>query len=251
MLTDPYRASLDALTALGPLRVWSVLVTVFGDLAPDRPIVGPALTALMSEIGIKPEATRVALHRLRGDGWVISEKVGRHSQHALSPKAQADSEAARPKIYGPAPDPDDVAFFLLPPDTSPPGTADFAPVAPRLFAAPRTVPLPARAMRLEGSDTPAWIGAQVETAVLQDGYTGLQAVLRDIAALPLNTRQDPLHRAALRVLIVHNWRRLALKHALLPRAAHSRDWAGHVARDMVIDLLARLERPDPDDLNPR
>ncbi|MEL7165244.1 MAG: PaaX family transcriptional regulator C-terminal domain-containing protein [Pseudomonadota bacterium] len=251
MLTDPYRASLDALTSLGPLRVWSVLVTVFGDLAPDQPIVGPALTALMSEIGIKPEATRVALHRLRGDGWIISQKVGRHSQHALSPTARADSAEAWHKIYGQTPNANELVLILLPPKSKSPDPAQFARVGPRLYAASRSVPMPADAMMLNSGNVPSWLGIEVETAALQKSYTDLLSVLRDVESLPPELTKDPLARAALRVLIVHNWRRLALKHALLPREAHSADWAGHDARDLVISMLARLKRASPDDLNPR
>ena len=33
---DPYQDAISRLTVLGPLRVWSLLVTVFGDLTPDE-----------------------------------------------------------------------------------------------------------------------------------------------------------------------------------------------------------------------
>ena len=95
---DPYHDTIARLTALGPLRVWSLLVTVFGDLTQDDALEGPTLSALMSEIGVKPEATRVALHRLRADGWITSEKTGRTSRHRLSAKGRADSDAERGAI---------------------------------------------------------------------------------------------------------------------------------------------------------
>ena len=100
MPTDAYAQALRSLGDLGPMRVWSLLVTVFGDLAPDRPLNGPTLSAIMGEIGIKPEASRVALHRLRSDGWIASAKKGRTSLHALTAKGQSDSDAARQRIYG-------------------------------------------------------------------------------------------------------------------------------------------------------
>ena len=59
-----------------PPRVWSLLVTVFGDLAQDgSALPGTVLGEIMSRVGIKPEAMRVALHRLRKDGWIESERA--------------------------------------------------------------------------------------------------------------------------------------------------------------------------------
>ncbi|MEM6760638.1 MAG: PaaX family transcriptional regulator C-terminal domain-containing protein, partial [Pseudomonadota bacterium] len=245
MNTDPYRSSLDALVALGPMRVWSVLVTVFGDLAPNKPIAGPALTALMSEIGIKPEATRVALHRLRGDGWIVSEKVGRHSRHALSVTARADSEAARPQIYGAPPTPDDISFVLLRAGAPIPDQTHLTKIAPRLYSVAQKNSVPDGALVLNAVHLPDWTAAEIETPALREAYTSLLRVLRSVANQPLTFLEGPLQHAALRVLIVHSWRRLALRHALLPRAAHSPDWPGHDAREIVRDLLPRLGRPDP------
>ena len=45
------------------------------------------------------------------------------------------------------------------------------------------------------------------------------------------------------VLIVHAWRRLALKHPVLPRALHSDTWRGHDCRAQVMHLLDHLPRP--------
>ncbi len=73
---------LDILTALPTPRVWSMMVTIFGDLAqaPRDRIDGPLLTRLTDGMGIKPEAVRVALHRLRNEDWITSVKSGRTVQ---------------------------------------------------------------------------------------------------------------------------------------------------------------------------
>ena len=101
MLTKPLSDAASALTALGSQRVWSLLVTVFGDLAQNEGDVidGPVLSLLMADIGIKPEATRVALHRLRNDEWIVSTKQGRTSQHSLTARGRRESAAANPRIY--------------------------------------------------------------------------------------------------------------------------------------------------------
>lgn len=250
MLTDTYRSSLDQLKALGPMRVWSVLVTVFGDLAPDHPIPGPTLSKIMTEIGIKPEATRVALHRLRADGWITTQRVGRHSEHSLSLKARADSAAARPQIYGGPPDQSDVVFFLLPPGGTAPTDGAATQVAQRLYVTTQAGAVPREALGLKADDLAPWVGAAIETAALKAGYADSLAVFTQIdTALTRRAMKNPLQRAALRVLIVHAWRRLALKHALLPVAAHSAKWQGHKARAVVTTLLVRFDKPSLDDIN--
>ncbi|WP_299548108.1 PaaX family transcriptional regulator C-terminal domain-containing protein [uncultured Tateyamaria sp.] len=225
------------------MRVWSLLVTVFGDLAPDRPLDGPTLSAIMGEIGIKPEASRVALHRLRSDGWVGSEKQGRTSLHSLTPKGRSDSKAARARIYGQPREAE--ALMIL---TSAPVELDqtqFAQIAPRVFLCGPSASIPLDAIGLAPQSLPKWLGAQIETEAMRDAYKSLHAVLTDIAE-ELEDGLTAVQTAALRVLIVHGWRRLTLKHPDLPRAAHSSDWRGHDCRALVSHLLTRFARPDLD-----
>lgn len=243
MPTDAYSQAIHSLSDLGPLRVWSLLVTVFGDLAPDGPLDGPTLSSIMGEIGIKPEASRVALHRLRSDGWVGSEKIGRTSLHRLTPKGQSDSDAARGRIYGQAHEAEAVMILTSAPVELDP--TQFAQIAPRVFVCGPLAAIPADAMQLVPQSLPPWLGAQIETEAMRDAYKSLHAVLTDIVE-ELEDGLSPLQTAALRVLIVHAWRRLTLRHPDLPRAAHSPDWRGHDCRVLVSDLLTRFPRPDLD-----
>ncbi|WP_299700748.1 PaaX family transcriptional regulator C-terminal domain-containing protein [uncultured Tateyamaria sp.] len=243
MPTDTYSQAISSLSDLGPMRVWSLLVTVFGDLAPDRPLEGPTLSAIMAEIGIKPEASRVALHRLRSDGWVESEKLGRTSLHSLTLKGRSDSDAARARIYGQPCEAEAVLILTsVPVDLDP---TQFAQIAPRVFLCSPAAPIPEDAIEMAPQSLPAWLGAQIETEAMRDAYKSLHAVLTDIAE-ELGDELSPVQTAALRILIVHAWRRLTLKHPDLPRAAHSPDWRGHDCRALVSSLLTRFARPDLD-----
>ena len=243
MPTDAYSQSIHSLSELGPLRVWSLLVTVFGDLAPDRPLDGPTLSAIMGEIGVKPEATRVALHRLRSDGWVSSEKRGRTSLHQLTEKGRTDSDAARVRIYGTPAQMGHGAHLILLPAPADLDPTRFAQVAPRVFVGAAEASLPDDAMCLTPQDLPIWLGEQIETEAMRDAYKSLHAVLTDIDE-ELRGTLTPLQTATLRTMVVHAWRRLTLKHPDLPRAAHTPDWRGHDCRALVTDLLARFPRPD-------
>ncbi|MEL6450889.1 MAG: PaaX family transcriptional regulator C-terminal domain-containing protein [Pseudomonadota bacterium] len=251
MPTDAYTQAIRALGDLGQMRVWSLLVTVFGDLAPDAPLDGPTLSAIMAEIGIKPEATRVALHRLRSDGWVTSTKQGRTSAHGLTAKGQRDSAAARQQIYGLPDQMGRAVGVILTPAPCDLDSTLFAQLAPRVYLCGDGTALPADALLLTPAELPPWLGRQVETDTLRDAYKSLHAVLTDIdLELTDASLLAPLHHAVLRVMIVHAWRRLTLKHPDLPRAAHSPEWRGHDCRALVTKLLARFPRPDLDAIKP-
>jgi phenylacetic acid degradation operon negative regulatory protein len=250
-----YANSVAALSGLGPLRVWSLLVTVFGDLAQDCALDGPTLSTIMAQIGIKPEATRVALHRLRGDGWITSEKAGRTSLYRLTAQGQRDSAAARPRIYGrPEQMAQSAELIVTPQSGAALNPVDFAQIAPRLYICGVNIcgtgaTIPPDAMRLHPTDLPPWLSDEIETPAMRASYAALHVVLTDIqTALPADANLIPLHISVLRILIVHGWRRLTLKHPDLPRAAHSRDWRGHDCRALVTAWLDRLERPAIDQI---
>lgn len=256
---DWFSQSLASLTNTDPLRVWSVIVTLFGDLARGRDdrISGPVLTRIMAPLGIRPEAMRVALHRLRQDGWIQSQKSGRSSYYGLSPSARAETDAARPRIYASGPKPEGAwHLVVLPP--KPAATRDRLEgelsgndgvlVAPSVYLlGGDPLPVDAALLTLSGTDlrVPDWLRARIMPAALRDGYRDLEAALDALAAtMPDPHGLSPLQVAALRVAIVHSWRRLLLSHPDLPPRFFSADWRGEAARAQVMALLARLGCPD-------
>jgi phenylacetic acid degradation operon negative regulatory protein len=226
------------LTGGEPPRTWSVLVTVFGDLArePGREVPSPVLARLGQGMGLSPEAVRTALHRLRKEGWVAVRRQGRHSLYSLTAAGRAQSEAAGPRIYGTEPAPR--AFVVLSPV---PGAG--VPVGPQLRVAPRPDPAP-EALSFPLDAPPDWMRAALlapETAALaRETAERLDALSRALAGLgPL----PPFETAILRVLVVHAWRRVALRLPDLPDAVLPAGDAVAAARADVAGLLARLPAP--------
>ena len=240
------------LRGAAPPRVWSLLVTVFGDLAQDGGAIPAAvLSEITSRIGIKPEAMRVALHRLRKEGWIESRRAGRRSLYALTPEGRTQSIAASPRIYGMGPLTDS-AFLVL---TNPSETLQLAGVA--VWVAPH-VALMSKPPQGQGffvtelsDNTPApdWMRAKIcdsETV----GLSSDLALRFKRLETTLGTRTpDPLQAAALRVLIVHSWRRIVLKAPQLPDFVLPEPWAGPECRKRMARLLARLPRPLPETLS--
>lgn len=230
-------------------RVWSLLVTVFGDLAQDANtrISGKVLGQMMDIIGIKPEAMRVALHRLRKDGWIDSERRGRTSHYFLTELGRTQSAAASPRIYGTAPDASQAWLVIRNPgyNTGQPGKHMFkdavwvtsntaitgqAPTGADVFATPLD---PATCL-------PDWMRSKLCDA---DVLAQSQFLADQLAQLQLSRqRLTPLETAALRVLVVHGWRRIVLKSPKLPDYVLPDAWAGAICRQRVAEILAALPK---------
>jgi phenylacetic acid degradation operon negative regulatory protein len=252
MPTKPLSDAIDALTGLSNQRVWSLLVTVFGDLAQNEGEVidGPVLSAMMSDMGIKPEATRVALHRLRNDDWIVSVKNGRTSQHSLTASGRQESAAASPRIYNPpSRTPKQWQLVILDSASAHSRKAmaqlGFSPLMPRVYLGSTEATAPNDGLVLTPTALPRWLAEQFEPKDLAQDYAELyQCLLIVQKAVEEAHLLTPRDRAVLRCLIVHNWRRLVLKHPELPRDLYSPSWLGHECRVLVSDLLHELPKPE-------
>lgn len=224
---DPLAPLIDSLHGQGRLRVWSLLITVFGDLVQHRggQISSARLGRLLGRVGVEPGAMRTALSRLGRDGWVESRRQGRSSLYRLSRQ----------------------------------GIARFAPATSRIYAPPRLGPVAAWAVVVrfdasgnervtlmpageapDGADlcvtgaleqvSTAWRAALLDTGH-RAALTGLAADLTALEAAP----DAPLDAAAMRMLLIHRWRRLVLRFPeiapeLMPPDAPLADPRAAVAR---------------------
>ncbi len=100
-MPDPLQPFLDALHATGRLRVWSIVITVFGDAVEHRggQIALRDLQRITDRIGIGEGALRTAMSRLAKEGWVEREKDGRNSTYRLSADRQLETADASKVIY--------------------------------------------------------------------------------------------------------------------------------------------------------
>lgn len=255
--TGAISEAIDALSGGDGLSASSLIVTVFGDMAraPGAEIPGPVLSALTGRIGIRPEAMRVALHRLRKLDWIATRRAGRVSHYVLTATGRVQSEAVTARIYATDP-PAPAAWGLVLADPAlPTGGADpvegALAVAPGAWLVPAEARLPAGLLAIRGevAAMPDWLRERLMPAPLMVAYgTFARALAGAGAALPAGPLDGlaPLERAALRVLVVHGWRRLVLRHPRLPDGFFPDGWAGPEVRARVHDLLARLGRPGLD-----
>ncbi|GLO69293.1 phenylacetic acid degradation operon negative regulatory protein PaaX [Phaeobacter inhibens] len=238
-------------------RVWSVIVSLFGDLAQrdGDQIGGSALTRIITPMGIKPEAIRVALHRLRKDGWIDSTRSGRASVHFLTPMGRSQSAAVTPRIYAPTTlAPED--WHLLIAQDGQGGALDALLQQPNYVAVNRSTvlghgPLPRERDQFLVVDhpdlsVPDWLRQRLFPEDLKLACARLDSTLSGVkppATSRVSDALDPTQIATLRTLIVHRWRRVVLRHPDLPPRFHPNDWAGEHCRQRVASLLQHLPRP--------
>lgn len=233
-MTDPIAPLINALHAEGRLRVWSLVITVFGDLVQCRggAITTTRLGRIMGRIGVEQGALRTALSRLGQDGWVTSTRSGRISIYRLSPDGLAQIGPATSRIYA-APRIAPVTDWRLCVSLDGKGL-------PRLRPADEPAPPGEADLRLTGHlDTlsDAWRTA----ALAEDHRAMLLALDADLTALEsLPAEADPLTFAVARMLLIHRWRRLVLRHDEVPAELMPPDMPRANPRADVARAYARL-----------
>jgi len=250
-----FDTAVQALSDPQDLRVWSLIVTCFGDIAqtPGDQISGVALTELGAAIGLRSEAVRVALHRLRKDGWIESLREGRASFHRLSTKGLRETHEATPRIYARTPERPQAWHLIcseentdLPVTGVPP--QNYLQLTRRVaLGAGKARQAPDEVLSFDVcvENVPAWMQARIcPPGLLNTARDLLEALIETDRQLSQSQSvPGALQRAALRTLIVHRWRRLLLKMPELPDGFFPDDWAGESCRNLTAELLERLPCP--------
>ncbi|MEO0385840.1 MAG: hypothetical protein AAF234_20080 [Pseudomonadota bacterium] len=233
----------DQLLRLETTKTWSLIATVFGDLEEDH-ISGKALRNLLEPLNIKPEAMRVALHRLKKDGWIVSEKNGREMIYRLSDHGRQETRAAREDVYRrDVKFPDGWRVVLLPSNAAPIDDVHIS-LERSVYLAPKGAALPRSAVELAPPDVmPNWFAERlVPDQVLQQA-----AALTDLATQFLTTKPTQASSVSIRLMFLHYWRRMALRTGvwahigLFPTGVMSEC---HAAMCKVFDQTQRT-RPSP------
>lgn len=210
---DPLDPLVNAMHAEGRLRVWSLVITVFGDSVEPRGgrIATGRLRTLVSRIGVEEGALRTSLSRLASDGWVASERVGRSSSYGLTSRGRAEAEIATEAIYRPAAEPRDGAWTMMLSRKRP---LDAVELGGDLWLTPN-------ARLASGGDVGVTgdlaVGANLANRIVRVDHADAARRMRaDLLALGRIGKTDLLTAIAARTLLVHRWRRLVLRFPEIP-----------------------------------
>ena len=240
---------LNELHKTSRLRVWSIVVTIFGDLVQPRgtPISTQELLQLTDAIGIEGNALRTAMSRLAKEGWLTRHKQGRTSAYSLSKSGANTFLTASERIYHPSFfSTNDQWHLAIHNEAIDPTTIDHA----SSFQINKTTCLSQEPLAGKGcltleatiEDMPNWVKNQLIPQSLSDNYQTLHDLLQSID-FGDTAKLSPLEAMALRFITIHFWRRLVLRHPLLPQTFSKADWIGSETHTHVKELYAEIISP--------
>ena len=220
--SDP-TALIAELKDVGPVKVWSLLVTIFGDLSEAHGgfLTSRQLNGLFAAFDIQSGALRVALHRLRREGWIESERIGRISRFKMTEQAQQETDKARPVVYRNPSDHLESWVFIVSNSTLPSGAVRLNKVMACLPEARVEELKDAWAMPAPKSPMPDWLADRALGRELRENVAKLAGIVDQMENAAQS--EDPYQRMALRLLILHQWRRVALRDATWLLLSHKAD----------------------------
>lgn len=277
MTTAPDTTAPDAIAedliadfqAQTPLRVWSLIVTFFGDAILPRggTVALSTISDLLAAMGIGGSAIRPALSRLARDGLVERQKQGRNSFYRLSDEAARDFKIAADRIYAERHVAWDGTWRIVVLPGAGNGREDartpllacgFGQIAPNVLITTHVSTARAQSLldelgiggdaalfsaKLENDDTAATLFASAwpETGARR-GYERFldqfQPLLDSLGAG--GTALSDETAMILRLLLIHQFRRAALINPIVPEVLRPRDWPGKPARALARRLYALL-----------
>ena len=260
MTANPFAQALDNWLARlhhsGRLRVWSVIVTIFGDAIVQRggTVSAATLQELASRLGMEPGALRTAISRLVRDGWITRAKTGRNVSYQLTANAAKEGLEAAGRIYFPDRSAPDCGFSLAVLPQRDPELRDAAiaqmrkagwsVIATNVLIAPAQARLsadPASLVALsEPGPVPGWVVQELCPADIATAFGELRSEADRLAKVAAIGDLDPLDALAARIVLIHEWRRLVLRQPLATVAVLGKAWPGGECRAAVEGLYNAL-----------
>lgn len=240
-----------------PSRTWSIIISFFGDAIVPRggSVWLGTLLAFFKALDVSETVVRSAVSRLAAEDWLKRTKVGRHSFYHLAERGHATFAQAAKHIYHHdqphwagafqallvAPGgPEDVSEALR--------QAGFGALLPGMFVAPVGWPIPVLAQdmlcltvggsaeQLREVATRAWNLAELARLYQRfyEAFAPLQLALARGAML------SPLEAMLARVLLIHEYRRIALRDPMLPKASLPEGWPGEGAKTLCAAIYSQV-----------
>ncbi len=247
---------LDQFHARMPIRAGSLIVTLFGDAIVPRGghLALASLLDIMRAFRVSETLVRTAVSRLVAEGLFARKKIGRNTFYSLSGSGQRSFAAAAEKIYGTPPGNGDSRFDIVLLE----GTgSERAQARSRWQGRAYGVLTPDLMLGLPRGEQAEDSGLHLR-AEAADTHTGrclaarawpldeLAARYRSFNAMFGPTR-DALERGrvpgdlaslVVRILLVHEYRRVILRDPLLPAPLVPTDWPGREAHDLCAAIYA-------------
>ncbi|MEA2838710.1 MAG: phenylacetic acid degradation operon negative regulatory protein [Methylobacteriaceae bacterium] len=258
-MRDSVEDLLNQFHARTPIRAGSLIVTLFGDAIVPRGghLALASLLEIMRAFRVSETLVRTAMSRLVAEGLFERKKIGRNTFYSLSSSGrQAFSEAAQ-KIYGASCQEWDGRFDLVLLEGSGMERADgraqwqqsgYGVLTPDVLlglgnpgvgsglhlSAEAGAPQTARRLAAR-----AWPLEDIATR-----YDQFNAMFEPIwEALAGRGVPDDLGCLVIRILLIHQYRRIVLRDPLLPAPLLPQGWPGRAAHDLCAQIYAAVADP--------
>lgn len=278
-MTEPLKNRLEQFRRQRRIQATSLITTVFGDAVLPRggSIWLGSLIALLEPLNLNDRLIRTSVFRLVKDAWLNSETVGRRSNYSLTPSGRRRFEEASRQIYSSRAPIWDCRWrmifqvkdidakqreqlrrtlfwrgygvlngtcFIHP-------SADLSEVLDEM-ASENFGNILNSLLPMVAADFQSTLAASESDLVqrawdlssLAKNYTNFvltyQPILNSIRFSPLQ-HDDEENAFLLRILLIHDYRRLLLRDPELPDAVLPSDWPGSRARVLCKELYKRLE----------
>ena len=252
----------------------SVLVTVLGDsiLPVTKTVWLSSLFELVSPFGFNERLVRTSMFRLAAEGWVSNERVGRRSRYSLTLLAVSEFDDANRRIYARRPVEWDGAWTFAVVDTprlsamerdtilQRLGWHGFVTLGRGLLASPSVSEATLREILESISPSAAVPIGRAEIAdiegLVDDGFfaTAFRTAQTEKAYREFNARYArwqqpesvsatllaPVDAFALRIMLIHDLRRIRLRAPDVPPRLLPSDWIGSRAQELAADIYRRL-----------
>jgi len=220
----------------GRLRVWSLIITFFGDVVALRGgrVALSTLQEVMGLLQVEPGAVRTALSRLAREGWVEREREGRLSFYKLTAEGRVTFDEPTKRIYAASSDPWDGEWTVAIDASDSSGMLreqGFVPLGGKTWlrvggnAGKQSADV--LIVSGKGSDLPAGL---LPFWKLDEQATLYTAFINNWQPFEIAENLSPGEAMSARTLLIHDWRRIVLRDPALPDALLPADWVGYEAR---------------------
>ena len=260
----PLAAVLSRFAQRRPLRAGSLIVTVFGDAIAPRggSLWLGSLLEIMELFGIEGGLVRTALSRLVQENWFERSRSGKNSFYRLSAEGAAKFAEATQRIYHAPHAAWEGSFQMALLVAGDPkqrtetrdalASAGFGQAAPTLMLRPSSEDTVAGPALGRGGEEIIWLTSRLQgdgaaarrlaagawkLDELEGAYTRFITAFAPLASPKRNGHawgDDQAFR--LRIMLVHEYRRIILRDPLLPRDLLPARWPGLEARDLCRTL---------------
>lgn len=254
-----------------PIRSGSLIASVFGDaISPHGNSVWlSSLIRALEPFGLDSRLVRTAAFRLVQDDWLFTNRVGRCSYYSLTENGLLHYEAAAERIYAPEPTPWDGIWTLVFPTLLEAAERDqlikelswlgFANFGGGVLGYPgdhrEAVDKSLRALKMQHkvvlmrarsedvADSRS-LQALMENCwnldELSQRYTQFIERFKPVTAT-VAAGLSPEESFQVRILLIHEYRRILLKHPDLPEDTLPKNWEGHIAHEVTANIYRAVQ----------